>query len=296
MLKYDVIIIGKGPAGLSAALYTARANLKTLIIGKNDSSLRKAAKIENYFGFSSPVSGDYLLDETEKQVLRIGAEIVDDEVISIEKTDTFKVITSKNEHEGTAVLIATGQPQKKIKIKNLEKYEGNGVSYCTTCDGYFYNNLKTGVLGNKDYAIHEAMELEAYTNDITIFTNGKELEVSEKYLNELSRFRINKKIITEVSGADFLQRITFSDGTSEEIDGIFIASESASSVDFARKLGVITEGNSIVTDKEQQTNLKGLFAAGDCTGGLKQISTAVGSGALAGKKMIEYIRNLSKTK
>ena len=194
------------------------------------------------------------------------------------------------------MLIATGQPRKKLKIKNLEKFEGNGVSYCTTCDGYFYKNLKVGVLGNKDYAIHEAVELEAYTSDITIFTNGKELDVSQKYQNELSRFRINEKIIEEVNGADFLQRVAFNDGTSEEIDGIFIADESASSVDFARKLGVMTEGNSIVTDKDQQTNLKGLFAAGDCTMEFKQLATAVGSGALAGRKMIEYVRELSKAR
>ena len=294
MLKYDVIIIGKGPAGLSAALYTARANLRTLIIGKNDSALRKAAKIENYFGFSNAVSGEFLLDEAEKQVLKVGTEIVDDEVVSIEKVDIFRVITSKKKYEGATVLIATGQTQKRLKIKNLEKYEGNGISYCTTCDGYFYNNLKIGVLGNKDYAIHEALELESFTKNITIFTNGKELDIGDNNLNEISRFRINTKSVTEVSGADFLQRIYFSDGTSEELDGLFIANESASSTDFARKLGVITEGNSIVIDKDQQTNLEGLFAAGDCTGGLKQVSTSVGSGALAGRKMIEFIRDLGK--
>ncbi|HOJ09886.1 MAG TPA: NAD(P)/FAD-dependent oxidoreductase [Clostridiales bacterium] len=290
MLKYDVIIIGKGPAGLSAALYTARANLKTLILGKNDSALGKAAKIENYFGFSSPVSGKFLLDEGEKQALNVGADIVNNEVVSIEKSDAFEVTTSEEVYEGIAVLIATGQPQKKLKIKNMEKFEGNGVSYCTTCDGYFYNNLKVGVLGNKDYAVHEAMELEAYTKDITIYTNGKELDLTEKYSGEIAKYQINTKSITEINGADYLQRICFADETWEDLDGLFIANESASSIDFARKLGVITEGNSIVVDSEQRTNLEGLFAAGDCTGGFKQISTAVGQGALAGRKIIEYIR------
>ena len=168
-------------------------------------------------------------------MLKVGAEIADEEVVSIEKTDTFKVITSKGEYEGTAVLIATGQPQKRLKIKNLDKYEGNGVSYCTTCDGFFYKNLKTGVVGNKDYAVHEAIELEAYTQDITIFTNGKELDISPKYINELSKFRINKKTIAEVSGADFLQRIHFSDGTTKKLMA-FLLQMSASSGDFARKL------------------------------------------------------------
>ncbi|NSW91616.1 MAG: NAD(P)/FAD-dependent oxidoreductase [Firmicutes bacterium] len=292
---YDVIIIGKGPAGLSASLYTTRANLKTLVIGKNDSALKKAAKIENYFGFSKPVSGEYLLEEGEKQALRLGTFIIEDEAVSIEKkNDMFRVTTSGGLYEGIAVLIATGQPQKQIKIKNIEKFEGNGISYCTTCDGFFYNNLKVGVLGNKDYAIHEATELEAYTEDITIYTNGKELDLTEKFSKEASKYKINQKVITEVDGEDFLRRIYFDDGTSEEIDGLFIAEKSASSIDFARKLGVITRENSIVVDEYQKTNLEGLFAAGDCTGGLKQVSTAVGQGALAGKTIIEYVRKFKK--
>lgn len=288
---YDVIIIGKGPAGVSASLYTVRANLKTLIIGKNDSVLRKAEKVENYYGFSNIISGEFLLQEGEKQALRLGAEIIEDEVIAIERKELFEVTTTRETYLCKALLLATGQPQKKVKITNLTEFEGRGISYCSTCDGFFYNNLKVGVLGFKDFAIHEAIELEAFTKDITIFTNGHEVEISENYSGELERFSINKKTIVKVDGSEFLQRVFFNDGTSEEIDGIFVAYESASSADFARKLGILTEGNSIVADKFQQTNLEGLFAAGDCTGGFKQISTAVGQGALAGKKIIEYVRN-----
>ncbi|MCX7921142.1 MAG: NAD(P)/FAD-dependent oxidoreductase [Clostridia bacterium] len=289
---HDVIIIGKGPAGISAALYTARANLKTLIIGRDDSVLRKAEKIENYYGFSDVISGEFLLREGEQQALRVGAQIVDDEVVTIEKKDFFEVVTSEERFIAKAVLVATGQPQKKVRVENLESFEGRGVSYCTTCDGFFYNNLKVGVLGFKDFAVHEAIELESYTSNITIYTNGKELELTEKSHEECQRFSINVKPIEKIDGSEFLQRIYFTDGTSEELDGLFVAFESASSVDFARKLGIITEGNAVVVDKNQQTNLEGLFAAGDCTGGFKQISTAVGQGALAGKRIIEYVRSL----
>jgi len=289
---FDVIIIGRGPAGLSASLYTARAKLKTLIIGKDDSALRKAGKIENYFGFSNAVSGEFLLNEGEKQAKSFGVQIIDDDVISIEKDDFFSVITSNGLYTGKAVLLATGQPQKKIRIENLAKFEGKGVSYCSTCDGFFYNNLKVGVLGFKDYAVHEAIELETYTSNITIYTNGNELDLSEKYIEEANRFRINNKRITKLDGSEFLQRIFFDDGTSEEIDGVFVAYESASSLDFARKLGILVDDNSVVVDRNQQTNLDGLFAAGDCTGGFKQISVAVGQGALAGRKLIEYVRSL----
>jgi len=289
---YDVIIIGKGPAGISASLYTVRANLKTLVIGKGDSALKKAERIENYYGFSEAISGERLLAEGEKQAARLGVEIIESEVISIEKNEFFEVLTSDDRYMAKAVLIATGQPQKKLRIENLEAFEGRGVSYCTTCDGFFYNNLKVGVVGSGDYVVHEAMELLAFTKDITIYTNGNELQVSEKFVEAAKRFRISKKPIYKIDGSEFLQKIFFKDGTSEDIDGLFIAYESPSSVDFARKLGIIVEGNAIVVDKNQQTNLEGLFAAGDCTGGFKQIATAVGQGALAGRKMIEYVRSL----
>lgn len=289
---YDVIIVGKGPAGISASLYTARANLKTLVIGKGDSALKKAEKIENYYGFSQAIRGEDLLNEGEKQAARLGVQIIENEVINIEKNDFFEVLTPDNSYVSKSVLLATGQPLKKIRIKNLEQFEGKEVSYCTTCDGFFYNNLKVGVLGYKDFVVHEAVELEAFTKDITIYTNGKQLELSEQFLETSKRFNVNTKEIYGIDGGDFLQRIFFKDGTSENIDGLFIAYESPSSVDFARKLGILVDENSIVVDRDQQTNIDGLFAAGDCTGGFKQISTAVGQGALAGRKIIEYVRSL----
>lgn len=289
---YDVIIIGKGPAGLSAALYTVRSNLKTLIVGRNDSRLRIADKIDNYFGFAQTVSGEQLLKDGEIQAKRLGAEILEDEVISIGKEDFFEVTTATGSYPCKAVLLATGQPHKTIKIENLVKFEGRGVSYCSTCDGFFYNNLKVGVLGHKDYAIHEALELLTFTRNITIFTNGKQPEISSKYNGELDRFKLETRSIAKLDGNEFLQRLHFTDGTSEELDGIFVAYESASSVDFARKLGILTDGSSVVTDGKQQTNLEGLFAAGDCTSSFKQISTAVGQGAVAGKSIAEYVKSL----
>jgi thioredoxin reductase (NADPH) len=292
---YDVIIIGKGPAGISASLYTVRANLKTLIIGKDGSALRKAGKIENYYGFPGVISGEELLKAGEKQAQQLGAEIVEEEVIAIEKSVFFEVTTSKGRYSAKALLLATGQPQKEVKINNLAEFEGRGVSYCSTCDGFFYRNLKVGILGYKDYAIHESMELKAFTSNITIFTNGFELELTDIYRNKAINFKIDKRAVAEVNGSDVLEKISFKDGSNEELDGLFVAYESASSIDFARKLGVLAEGNSLIVDKHQQTNIEGLFAAGDCIGGFKQISTAVGQGAMAGKKMIEYVRSLHKS-
>lgn len=289
---YDVIIIGRGPAGLSASLYTVRANLKTLIIGRYDSRLLKADKVDNYFGFSSYISGEQLLSAGEQQAQRLGAEIIEDEVIALDKKDFIEVTTSKERYTARALLLATGQSQKKVRIDNLAEFEGRGVSYCATCDGFFYNNLKVGVLGYKDYAIHEATDLLANTSNITIYTNGKELDVSPAFRESAKKFSINTKPVGKLDGGEFLQRIHFKDGTSEELDGLFVAYESASTLDFARKMGILADGSTIVVDRKQQTNLEGIFAAGDCASELKQISVAVGQGAIAGKSIIEYVRSL----
>lgn len=289
---FDVIIIGKGPAGLSAAIYTVRAGLKTLIIGQEKSALIKAERIENYFGFSEPVSGKYLLEQGEQQALRLGVKFDNNEVVALEKGEYFEVYTVGENYSCKSVLLASGQQIAKVKIDKLTEFEGSGVSYCTTCDGFFYRGKKVGLLGYKDFAIHEAMELEPLTKDITIYTNGKELELTNKYQKIAEGFQINKKIIKGVEGDEVLERLIFEDGSKEGLDGLFVAFESASSLDFARKLGVITQKNSVVVDEKQKTNMEGLYAAGDCTGGLKQVSTAVGQGAVAGKQIIEYVRNL----
>lgn len=290
----DVIIIGKGPAGLSAAIYTVRAGLKTLVIGQEKSALRKAERIENYFGFSEPVSGQYLLEQGEQQALKLGVKFDNNEVVALEKGEYFEVYTTGQNYSCKAVLLASGQQIAKVKVDRLTEFEGAGVSYCTTCDGFFYRGKKVGLLGYKDFAVHEAMELEPLTKDITIYTNGMELELTEKYKKIAAGFQINKKAIKSIDGQEVLEGLIFEDGSKEKLEGLFVAFESASSLDFARKLGVITQKNSVVVDDKQKTNLEGLYAAGDCTGGLKQVSTAVGQGAVAAKQMIEYVRSIKK--
>jgi len=272
---YDVVIIGKGPAGISAFLYTSKANLKTLLIGKAETFSRES-----------------LQEQSEAQEISLGVERLEEEVISIEKKDFFEVITANNKFIAKAVLIATGQTNKKLEVDRLSDFEGKGVSYCTSCDGFFYNDLKVGVVGFKDYAIYEAIELMEYTKDITIFTNERALELTDNFKKQSEIFKINHKGIKALEGNDFLEKIIFNDGTNEVIDGIFLAYESAATADFANKLGLVTNGESIKVDINQQTNVKGVFAAGDCTGDFIQIVNAVDQGAMAGKSMVEYVRSI----
>lgn len=289
-LLYDAIIIGRGPAGISCAIYTARANMKTLVIGKHDSALLKAEKIENYYGFEMPVSGRSLLEAGEKQALRLGAEIASDEAVGIDKAEHFTVYCVNGEYNGRTVLLAPGAPAVKAPIKGIDAFEGKGVSYCTTCDGFFYRNRKVGVVGYTDYAVHEAMELLSFTKDITLYTNGMELNISPASKEQMNAFRVNTKKIKGLYGGESLEGIDFEDGTSEDVDGLFVAYGSASGVNFAMKMGIMMNGNSIAFNEKMETNIEGLYTAGDCTGVFKQISVAVGQGAIAARGMIEYVR------
>lgn len=286
---YDVIIIGKGPAGISASLYTSRANIKTLVIGK-ESILSKSNMIDNYYGFKDGISGSELLKQGEEQTLRFGTDIVEDEVIALEYdfNGTYTVKTKEHLFNASTVLMATGSEKKKISIKNIDKFTGKGVHYCTTCDGYFYRDKKVAILGFNEYALNEAEEMKHFTKDVSILTNGNAETVDFNGLN------INRKKIVSFEGDNYLNKVVYDDNSEEYFDGIFVAYGTASSVDFARKLGIVIKDGLIVVDKEQKTNLNGLFAAGDCTSEIKQIGVAVGQGTVAGLKIIEYIRKLRR--
>jgi thioredoxin reductase (NADPH) len=291
---YDALIIGRGPAGISCAIYCVRANLKTLVIGKFESSLLKADKIENYYGFEEPVSGKELLIAGERQATRLGAEIKEDEVLSIAYEDMFIVSATQATYKARTVLLATGAPAIKAPIKKLEQFEGKGISYCTTCDGFFYKNKKVGVLGYTDYAVHEALELLPFTRDITLFTNQMELNLSKDYKDKLSEFKINTSKIKELYGSQTLEGVIFEDGSTETLQGMFVAYGSASSTSFAMKMGIETDGKSVKVNDKMETNIPGLYAAGDCTNVFKQISVAVAQGAIAARQMIERVRKMRK--
>lgn len=285
----NTVIIGSGPAGISAALYLVRSGkTKVKIISKNESALKKADKIENYFGFAEPVSGEKLLKDGIDNAKRLGVDFLDDEVVGIGFTDDMKyeVMTSQDKFMADAVLIATGASRKIPNIKNLEKFEGKGVSYCAVCDAFFFKGKNTCVIGNGEYAVHEALVLKNTSSSVTILTNGLEMtaEIPEGV-------NIITKKIEEIDGNIKVEKILFDDGTEFSVDGIFIALGIAGSADFARKLGAETENGRIKVNASMETNVPGLYAAGDCTGGLLQIAKAVSDGAIAAMSMIPFLKN-----
>lgn len=282
---YDAIMIGSGPAGLSAALYTSRAGLSTLVIGKDRGALEKADRIENYFGMAEPVSGCELVENTKAQAKNLGVDLVEDEIFHISWNGHFILEGKNGTYEALTVLLATGTGRKTLKIKGLKELEGRGVSYCAVCDAFFYRGRDVAVLGNEDYAIHEMSQILPVVKSVVLLTDGKELkaEVPEGV-------RVIRKPLLSVDGTERVEGITFEDGSSIAAEGLFVALGSAGAMELARKAGAFTEGQNIKVNEKMETNIPGLYAAGDCIGGLLQISTAVGEGAQAAMSMIPFVR------
>ena len=285
---YDVIIIGGGPAGVSASLYTQRANKKTLIIYEKSESLEKATKIENYYGFKDGISGEELFEIGLKQAKNIGVKTKKSEVLRIGIVEKgFEVVTAEDVYYSKSVIIAIGTRKNKSNIKGVKELEGKGVSYCAICDGFFYKNKNVSVIGSGNYALSETNDLINIANKITILTNG---EKAPEF--RADNVEVLEKPIEEISGDKRVREVRFVDGTKIETDGVFIAQGTAGSVELAKKIGLITNGDKIVVDNNMQTNIKGIYACGDCVGGLLQVSKAVYEGAKAGLECIKYLKKL----
>ena len=245
-----LIIAGAGPAGISAALYAVRSGITPLIIHKGIGALEKAAKIENYYGLPDPVSGQELYENGLKQIKALGVPVVEDEMLSVEYDGDYTIHTITSTYQTKSLILATGTKRNTLALKEARRYEGSGISYCAICDGFFYRQKDVAVIGNGEYALHEAKVLEPMAAKVTILTNGMEPTFEKEAL-----------------------------GT-------------AGSTDIARKLGLMIENNHIMIETDTSTALPGLFAAGDCTGGLLQVSKAVYEGALAGTKAVKYLKKL----
>lgn len=283
---YDTIIIGAGPAGITAGIYAKRGNLETLIIHNCESALQKATKIENYYGFIDGITGDKLYYNGIRQAEKLGIDVKNEEVLKIEFcADGFKVITNIKTHLTKSIILATGTKKNAPKIKGIKEFEGKGISYCAICDGFFYKNKTVAVVGNGSYAVSEANDLINIVSKLIMLTNG-----AERPQIRGDNVEINSKPIKEFAGQDKIEKVEFNDGTDLKIDGAFIAQGSADSSDFARKLGIILNDNKIKVDENMETNIKGIFACGDCIGGTLQISKAVDDGMVAGLSVIKYLK------
>jgi thioredoxin reductase (NADPH) len=288
-----VAIIGGGPTGLNAAIYTARADRRTLVFDDGGGTTRDVDTMENVYGFPEGVTGPELVDLGQRHARKYGAEIVEEEVVRIEPDDErYRIETTVDEYAVDGVIIATGADYERPAIGDVASYEGRGVSYCVECDAYFYRDSPVAVVGDDNYAATEALMLLDYTDDVRVLTNGSSFEADEGLRERVADAGI--PVITDrldrLVGEEGLEAAVTRSGKEIAIDGLFVALGTAGGTDLAEMLGVPVDGDDIVTDPDQSTPVDRVYAAGDVTGGHQQIATSVGEGARAAINLLEEFR------
>lgn len=280
-----IVIVGSGPAGCSAALYAARAGMETTVISKGIGALQKAEQIQNYYGFEEGITGAELYRRGVAGAQAVGTQFATAEVVGLDYAATLVVQTTAGDYPADAVILATGTGRIAPKIAGLAEHEGRGVSYCATCDAFFYRGKTAAVLGTGEYALHEVQALLPLAGKVILCTNGEPLT---------AEFPAGVTVCTEkleaIEGEETVTALRLAGGGLLPADGLFVALGVAGSAALARKLGAPVENGRIVVDEKMQTGIPGLFAAGDCTGGLLQVCKAVYEGALAATEAIKQIR------
>lgn len=293
---HESVIIGAGPAGISAAIYIKRAGLEVFVIHNNKSSLQKSEHIQNYYGFfgNKLKSGEDLYENGIKQAEALGIEILEDEIINVEYEfdEKYFILTSSsgNNINCWSLLFATGENRREPEIKNFSNYKFKGISYCAICDGFFFKGKPVAVLGSGSYALSEAHELVGIASEVYILTDAKPPEA------DFDGFKIYNKKINSLTGEQKLGGVIFEGGEVLSISGLFVAAGTAGSMDFAMKMGVEVSEGRIVTYDSYKTSLSGLFLAGDNIAVYKQVAEAVYHGMNAGFMMIKYVKDIKKEK
>jgi thioredoxin reductase (NADPH) len=299
---FEVIIIGGGPAGLTAGLYTSRSRLNTLLIeiGLLGGQMTTTEVIENYPGFPQGINGDELSRLMEEQAKRFGMEVVSEEVVEIQLEGERKLVkTDESTYLCQALIICTGNEYRKLGIPGEDEFTGKGVSYCATCDGAFFRDSQIVVVGGGDSALTEALFLTKFAKELTIIHRRDALRGTKIYQE---RIFANPKIkllwnsvIQEIKGDSIVQSILVKNVKTGEItelktEGVFLFVGLSPRTQFLRSLINLDEAGYIITDENGETSVKGIFAAGDCRKKmLRQVATAVGDGAMAAFAAEKYL-------
>jgi len=306
MKKERVVIIGSGPAGLTAALYTARATLEPLIIAGNQigGQISITSEVENYPGFFSEdreLTGPELVDIMQRQAQHFGARLEYDEVIEVDftKGSPFYLKTYGQEYEAESVIITAGASPRRLGIPGEEEFIGRGVSYCGTCDGFFFRGKDIVVVGGGDSALEEGIFLTKFATSVKIIHRRDELRAgavlqNRAFANEKISFLWNT-IVDEIVGNGLVQRVKLTDvgtGKSSEIatDGVFVFVGHYPNSKFLEGQVAMDEHGYLVTDERMQTSVPGVFAAGEIQDPIyRQIATSVGQGAAAGMQAQKWL-------
>ena len=281
----DIVVIGSGPAGVSAAVYLKRFNYNVTVFSNGDTTLNSAHQIDNYYGFFG-ISGSDLYNKGIEQLESLDINVVNETVLAIEAYDKFFITTDKGSYEAKKVILATGKSRNKLKIKNAKDYELKGLSYCATCDGFFYRNKRIGIFGSGSAMLHELSFLKNMSPFITVFTDGVDIDIEG--------VTVVKEKVVSLYGDEFLEGVTTINGD-YPIDGLFVAIGDASTFDFIKHLGIATDDkNNIIVDSNYQTNIKNLYAIGDAIGGVLQIAKASYDGMMVAYAINNERKNLNE--
>lgn len=298
---YDIIIVGAGPAGLSAAVYGLRAGKNVLLLEKESygGQIINTPEIENYPGIKK-ISGYEFAENLYQQAVDLGAEIVFEAVTAIEtEEDIKKVFTAQNEYLCKTVILATGATHRKLGIEREEELAGKGVSYCATCDGMFFKGKDVAVAGGGNTALQDALFLSNYCRKVYLIHRREEFR-GEKRLEAALREKDNIEFVlncqvTALNGEKTLTSVTVRDKNTEKekelsVSGIFIAVGQEPQSQIVQNMIDTDEGGYIISGEECYTNCSGIFTAGDCrTKSIRQLATAVSDGAVAALKACEYM-------
>ncbi|MEA1924848.1 MAG: thioredoxin-disulfide reductase [Candidatus Altiarchaeota archaeon] len=300
-MVYDVVIVGGGPAGVTAAIYAKRSGLDTLLIEKGviGGYIANTLHLENYPGFKS-ISGMDFGERLREQLEKFDVEILVDEVLQLELGDEVReVFTRKNRYKTRTLIIASGTEHRRLEIKGEDVFIGRGVSFCATCDAPFYKDRRVAVVGGGNSAVDEALTL-AETASKTYLIHRRDVlraeHIRQKQLEENGVEILYNTEVREIKGDSMVKSLTIEDNKTNqekelEVDGVFIAIGYTPSTLVAREAGIeVDEKGYVVVDRGQKTNIQGVYSAGDVTGGLLQVTTAVGEGAIAAVSAFNYIR------
>jgi thioredoxin reductase (NADPH) len=307
---YDIVIIGGGPAGLTAGIYASRASLRTLLIegASSISQITVTDTIENYPGMPEGIGGFDLVERFKKQALQFGLEIASADVTGIartrwDSTEGWKVTSAGRDYEALAVIVATGAYWRKLGVRGEDVFIGKGVSYCATCDGPLYRNRDVVVIGGGDAAVQEAIFLTNFARKVTIVHRRNRLRATKAlekraFANSKIDFAWNS-VVEEISGGNVVEKVNIRDINSPDmgreipVHGVFIFIGLTPKTEIVRGIVDLDDAGYIVVDRDMQTSAKGVFAGGDCISKLlRQVVTACGDGATAAASAQHYVEEL----
>ena len=300
--EYDVVIIGGGPAGLTASIYTARARLKSLLIerGATGGWIVNAGVVENYPGFPDGINGLELAEAMHQQAVKFGLETLTAEVTGLELKDEQRVVkTSEGDVASRAVIVAGGSDRVKLGVPGEEEFTGRGVAYCAICDGYFYRDVPVAVVGGGNAAINEALELTKFASRVTIIHRREELRAT-KILQERAfaepkiEFAWNT-VVEAVEGEDTVKKLRLKNVRNGEkstldISGVFMAVGFRPNTGYLKSVLTLADDGTVITNEKMETDVPGIFAAGDIrSSSIRQVAAAVGDGSVAAIYAERYI-------